>query len=74
MPNTFLCKHSAASYKYNHCGPWADRWNIWLLIKLMPKGVQQSFLFFSFLTIVATFAGITEQTGPPELQLCGQHL
>jgi len=28
---------------------WAARYNTWLLIKLTPKGVVFSFLFFSFL-------------------------
>jgi len=27
--------------------PWAARYNTWLLIKLTPKGVVFSFLFFS---------------------------
>ena len=28
--------------------PWAARYNIWLLIKLMPEGVVFSFLFLLF--------------------------
>jgi len=29
--------------------PWAAQYNTWLLIKLTPKGIVFSFLFFSFL-------------------------
>ncbi len=34
---------------------WAARYNTWLLIKLTPKGVVFSFLFFSFLSLLTDF-------------------
>ncbi len=39
----------------HHAGPspWAARYNTWLVIKLTPKGVVFSFLFFQDPVIVA---------------------
>ena len=64
-----LCKHSPPSHK----GLQADLSRLRLCLL---KSVNFSFLFFSAtkMTIVATFAGVTEQAGPPQLPLCGQHL
>ena len=38
---------SALAILHVSIGTWADRFNAWLIIKLMAKGVVFSFLFFS---------------------------
>ncbi len=47
MNGAFLCG-SALRVEFK-VSSWEARYNTWLLIQLMPKGVVFSFLFFSFL-------------------------
>ena len=49
---------------------WAARYNTWLPIKLMPKGVVFSFFLFSMQTLAALHQCCPRMDGAPHAHAC----